>query len=81
MNYSTKKSHTNCRLVYDSRQQLLTKTVFPFAELSKCQDQVCLKAEYQCREYKYCVPLEKICDGDYHCFLGDDEENCGRLKN
>ena len=39
-----------------------------------CQAAEC-SMSYKWRQ-SYCIPIRKICDGDWDCLMGDDEEIC-----
>ena len=77
LNYNSSTSSTLCTLKYSSMNKLLTKTKFPYFELSDCKHNKCKIGEYQCAEDNYCIPLKNVCDNISHCWTEDDEENCG----
>lgn len=78
--YYNFQAKTRCTLKYTSLNKLLTKTKFPFFELENCQNVSCKIGEYRCREKHYCIPINKICDGIFHCYFGDDENLCSKNK-
>ncbi|CAD5126851.1 DgyrCDS14881 [Dimorphilus gyrociliatus] len=47
----------------------------PYNDLQFCK-KPCPTGMYQCNSYRHCVSSEKVCDGEYDCYLKDDEENC-----
>lgn len=70
-------NNTRCKIKYDSQGNLLTKPHYPFHDLENCQNFNCPPHYYKCRSFGYCIPIENYCDGLNHCYLGDDEINCG----
>lgn len=67
-----------CTLHYDTRGVLRNKVHKPYGHLYRCRGIDCLPGQYLCKDIQYCVPIEQICDGIYHCKSGDDEVNCGK---
>ncbi|CAD5126350.1 DgyrCDS14495 [Dimorphilus gyrociliatus] len=65
-----------CRVVYNSLGKIQTRPNFPKYDLRDCKNFTCMAGEYQCAEKNYCIPLNKLCDNIFHCFLGDDEADC-----
>lgn len=41
----------------------------------------CSSDEYKCKARDKCIPNTMKCDGDDHCPLGDDEEECDSCQN
>lgn len=48
---------------------------------ANCDFYDCLQGQYLCYRQNYCIDIELLCDDVHHCLLGDDEENCGKIKN
>lgn len=42
-----------------------------------CNRLTCPPGFYLCHRDNYCISSEFLCDGIHHCYLGDDEINCG----
>ena len=75
--YMGLKQSVQCRVVYDSMRNLLTKPAFPFYDLRYCQKAKCKVGEYKCQISGYCVSINNICDNVNHCPYHDDEISCG----
>uniref|UniRef100_A0A0N5C793 Terribly reduced optic lobes n=1 Tax=Strongyloides papillosus TaxID=174720 RepID=A0A0N5C793_STREA len=46
-----------------------------------CSRGNCTENEFYCKSSNTCVPKSYRCDGDKHCLLGEDEENCSSCEN
>lgn len=71
------KNQKTCFLEYFSTGLLKTKVHYPFLALNDCNKNLC-NGGFLCKRYKYCIPIEKVCDGVNHCWNSEDELNCGR---
>lgn len=72
-----------CVLRYSSLDVPLTRNYFPFLELVDCPkyNKTCDVGQFLCPFYKYCIPIQLVCDGINHCFFNEDEVNCGKITN
>lgn len=68
---------SECSLEYYSTGILKSIPNLLNRKLKNCLNNICHIGEYKCKSEEICISVKLVCDGVEHCFMGDDEMNCG----
>lgn len=67
----------NCFLEYNTKGELLTRINYPFMQIFQCSMKICPSGYFLCPFYKFCLPIEYVCNGINDCLRNEDETDCG----